>query len=80
MLHDRSPSVERLYFHIPDQQCAYFNDDEDIESVLLKTTIKESIFTAWIDANKKYTSGRNLTYTQFVAKFVYVRKDRCWRP
>ncbi|XP_057456739.1 uncharacterized protein LOC130747739 isoform X2 [Lotus japonicus] len=78
-IHGRSPAVERCYFHLPGEHCVYFNDDDDIGSVLSKATVKESMFTSWLNANKIYHEGRNLTYAQFVSKFVYKAKKRCWQ-
>ncbi|KAK7311202.1 hypothetical protein RJT34_09186 [Clitoria ternatea] len=79
-IHNRTPAVERLYFHLPNEQSIYFNDYEDIDSLLSRPTIKDSMFTSWMDANKKYSKGKNLTYAQFVSKFVYVAKERRWKP
>ncbi|KAK7293775.1 hypothetical protein RJT34_16648 [Clitoria ternatea] len=79
-IHNRTPVVERLYFHLPNEQAVYFNDYEDIDSLLSRPTVKDSMFTSWMDANKKYSEGKNLTYTQFVSKFVYVTKERRWKP
>ena len=33
-----------------------------------------------MDANRKYPEAKNLTYTQFVSKFVYVKTRRTWKP
>lgn len=33
-----------------------------------------------MQANKKYREGKNLTYAQFVSKFVYIPSQRCWKP
>ena len=58
----------------------FFNDNEDIDSLLSKSSTKESMFTSWMEANKIHSKGKNLTYAQFVAKFVYIPKDKCWKP
>ncbi|KAK7301999.1 hypothetical protein RJT34_12876 [Clitoria ternatea] len=79
-IHSRTPAVERLYFHLPNEQSVYFNDYEDIDSLLSRPTVKDSMFTSWMDANKKYSEGKNLTYAQFISKFVYVAKERRWKP
>lgn len=78
-IHGRSPAVERLYFHLPNEQSVFFKDDQNIDSLLSKASVKESMFTSWIEANKKYSEGKNLTYAQFVSKFVYKPKKRCWK-
>ena len=32
-----------------------------------------------MDANRKYPEAKNLTYIQFVSKFVYVKTRRTWK-
>uniref|UniRef100_A0A0R0JR84 ATP-dependent DNA helicase n=1 Tax=Glycine max TaxID=3847 RepID=A0A0R0JR84_SOYBN len=71
-MHVHSPAVERLYFHLENQQHVYWKDDQQIGEVLSKNTIKESMFTAWMHSNKIYSYGRDLTYHQYVSRFVYV--------
>ncbi|KAF1859002.1 hypothetical protein Lal_00000825 [Lupinus albus] len=36
--------------------------------------------TSWMESNKKYVVARNLTHAQFVLKFVYITRSRCWKP
>ncbi|KAL3038294.1 hypothetical protein AAZX31_01G123700 [Glycine max] len=49
-------------------------------AVPTKNTIKESMFTAWMHSNKIYSYGRDLTYHQYISRFVYVARKRCWKP
>ena len=79
-MHARSPAVERLYFHLENQQHVYWTDDQQIGEVLSKNTIKESMFTAWMHSNKICSYGRDLTYHQYISRFVYVARKRCWQP
>ncbi|RZC18642.1 hypothetical protein D0Y65_005746 [Glycine soja] len=76
----RSPAVERLYFHLENQQRVYWTDDQQIGKVLSKNTIKESMFTTWMHSNKICSYGRDLTYHQYISRFVYVARKRCWQP
>ena len=76
----KKPIVERLFFHLPGQQAVYFKDDVYIDDIIRKPTIAESMFTSWIECNKNYEDAKSLTYAQMVSKFVYVKKDRCWKP
>jgi len=71
-LHARAPTVENLYFHLENQQPAYLKDTQEIASVLSKKTVKESMFTAWMNSNKRYLHGQDLTYAEYLSKFVYV--------
>jgi hypothetical protein len=79
-IHGRKPAVERLYFHLLGENSIYFTDGARIDDILLKPSVTESMFTAWFDANKKYSQARILTYSDFIGKFVYVRKTRQWKP
>lgn len=79
-IHGRSPAVERLYFHLEGDNSVYYTDYELIDEVLNKPSVKESMFTAWMEANKIYFEAQNLTYSQFLTKFVYDRRYRRWRP
>ncbi|XP_058764312.1 uncharacterized protein LOC131637724 [Vicia villosa] len=79
-IHGRSPAVERLYFHLEGDNSVYYTDYELIDEVLEKPSVKESMFTAWMEANKTYPEARNLTYSNFLTKFVYDKRYRRWRP
>ena len=79
-IHGRTPAVERLYFHLPNEQSMFFNDEEDMDSLLSKPSVKKSMFTSSVQANEIYNEGTIFTYTEFVTKFVYVSKNRCWQP
>ncbi|XP_019163618.1 PREDICTED: uncharacterized protein LOC109159959 [Ipomoea nil] len=41
----RTPSVERLSFHLPDCQCVVFNDDDSVTEVLNRHTVGQNICT-----------------------------------
>jgi hypothetical protein len=76
----REPSVERLSFHLEDEQSVIFSDDASIEDIVDKPYAKITKFLAWMDANKKYPYARTLTYSEFPTKFVWNKRDRCWTP
>ena len=79
-IHGRNPVVERLFFHLPGKQLVYFKDGDDIDEIMAKPTIRESMFISWMECNKKYSDARELTYPQFVTKYVYNKNQRCWKP
>ena len=74
--HYRTTSVEKLGFHLPDQEMVYYDEDEPIESVLNKKTVNQSMFLAWFKANRKYPEARGLTYAEFPTKFVWKSSTR----
>ncbi|XP_052175337.1 uncharacterized protein LOC127790094 [Diospyros lotus] len=79
-IHYRNPPVERLSFHIPNQQNIFFSDSDHIDDVLSRPSVKESMFIAWMDANRKYKAARELTYVEFPTKFVLKHEQREWLP
>ncbi|KAH1035115.1 hypothetical protein GYH30_055197, partial [Glycine max] len=79
-IHGRKPAVEKLYFHLPDQHNIIYEDHDDMDDVLSKPSISDSKFLAWMNTNKDFDEARNLTYSQFVSKFVYNKRNRSWQP
>ncbi|XP_047962051.1 uncharacterized protein LOC125206878 [Salvia hispanica] len=67
----KDPGVERLSFHLPNEQYVVFEDSEPLERVVNRNTVRESQFLAWMETNKKFVEGRNLTYAEFPTKFVW---------
>ncbi|KAF7841731.1 uncharacterized protein G2W53_004029 [Senna tora] len=74
----REPAVDRLSFHLPNQQGIIFQDDDNIDDVVANATMKQSKFIAWFEGNKQYPIARNLTYSQFPTKFVFKHDSRQW--
>ncbi|GAU27991.1 hypothetical protein TSUD_373870 [Trifolium subterraneum] len=74
----REPSVERLSFHLENEQSVIFPDDASLEEIIAKPSAKYSKFLAWMDANKKYPQARALTYGEFPTKFVWNKEKRRW--
>ncbi|CAH9128704.1 unnamed protein product [Cuscuta epithymum] len=76
----KNPAVERLSFHFPDEQPVIFSDHDELDRILDRKTVKDSMFLAWFEANKKYAEARGLTYVEFPQKFVWKQKTREWVP
>lgn len=76
----RDPLVERLSIHLPNEQNVVFSDLDQIDNVLDRPTVNQSMFLAWFEANKKYPEARELTYAQFPMKFVWKQDIREWAP
>ncbi|XP_077215969.1 uncharacterized protein LOC143850629 [Tasmannia lanceolata] len=47
----RTPAVERMVFHLPDEQCITFRDSEPINQVLNKEDVETTMFTQWMHTN-----------------------------
>ncbi|XP_019172653.1 PREDICTED: uncharacterized protein LOC109168053 [Ipomoea nil] len=76
----RAPSVERLSFHLPNQQSVIFTDDDAVENIVNRPTITQSMFLEWFEANKTYPDARELTYVEMPTRFVWKKDLRKWRP
>ncbi|KAF1860256.1 hypothetical protein Lal_00037594 [Lupinus albus] len=50
-IHGRQPTVERLYFHLPGEHPVYFNDNDEIDNILSRPTVSESM--EYIEALKE---------------------------
>lgn len=74
-IHGRKPTIERLHFHLLGQHVIFYQVHENIDDALSKPRISESMFTSWMDTNKSYAKARNLTYAEFVSKFVCLKKE-----
>lgn len=70
----------RLGFHLPNQQSVLFKDDDELDKVVEKCSMKETQFLAWMAANKLYTEGKDLTYAEFPSRFVYKKGSQEWVP
>jgi len=79
-IHFREPSVERLNYHLENEQSVTYEDHENIEEVIEKAQGKTTNFLAWMKANEKYHEARTLTYNEFPLKFVWKATDREWTP
>ncbi|XP_073022293.1 uncharacterized protein [Primulina eburnea] len=76
----RDPPVERLSFHLPNEQNIIFSDSDEISTVLDRPTINQSMFLGWMEANKKYPEARELTYAELPMKFVWKQETREFVP
>nr|XP_040256329.2 uncharacterized protein LOC120974039 [Aegilops tauschii subsp. strangulata] len=78
-LHYRDPAVERLPFHLENEQQVIFPDSTDLDKIVTREGSKSTKFTQWMEANKIYELGKELTYAEFPTKFVWKRETKCWQ-
>ncbi|XP_028766672.1 uncharacterized protein LOC114724484 [Neltuma alba] len=79
-IHHRHPSIERLSYHLPNQQLVIYSNNDDVTNLLNKPRVCESQFLAWMKTNQEGGLARTLTYAEFPNHFVYHRDKREWRP
>ncbi|XP_019178902.1 PREDICTED: uncharacterized protein LOC109174064 [Ipomoea nil] len=75
-----APSVERLSFHLPNQQSVIFADDDPVDNIVNRPTIGQSMFLEWFEANKTFPEARKMTYAEMPTKFVWKKQLRKWQP
>jgi hypothetical protein len=74
----REPAVERLNFHLENEQPIVFDDSDYLDNVLNQPNIKRTKFTEWMTTNSLYEEARELTYSDFPSKWVWQNKDKEW--
>ncbi|GJW84811.1 ATP-dependent DNA helicase PIF1-like protein [Tanacetum coccineum] len=79
-IHERTPPVERLPFHLKGEQSVYFDEGSCIEDIVNNPSVNETMFTEWMEANKLYDEAKELTYVEFPTKFVWKKDIKKWRP
>ncbi len=77
-MHDWFPTVERLHYHLPNQQMVLFHDDDDVQEVATWSTISRMMLTEWFKTNQESEVARNLTFDQFLQQWVWNRKLKRW--
>ncbi|XP_031121063.1 uncharacterized protein LOC116024309 [Ipomoea triloba] len=77
VIHYRTPLVERLNFHLEHQQNVVYGEDQTLDEIVENQTVKQSQFTAWFEANKKYEDARSLSYAEFPVRCGELYYLRC---
>ena len=62
--------MQRLNFHLPNEQLVFFNDDDQIDNVVYANAEINTKFLAWFEANKTYAEDKELTYVEFTTILV----------
>jgi hypothetical protein len=60
-MHERFPTVERLQYHLPNQQMVLFDDDDDVHEVAAQSTISRTMLMEWFKTNQESKVARSLT-------------------
>nr|GEY15532.1 hypothetical protein [Tanacetum cinerariifolium] len=74
----RTPSIERLSFHLPGKQQVLYDENSDLETVLHKPSVGHSMFEGWMKMNELYPVARELTYAEFPTKYVWNASKIIW--
>jgi hypothetical protein len=77
-MHERFPIVERLQYHLPNQQMVLFDDDDDVQEVVTRSTISRMMLTDWFKTNQELKVARSLSFDQFPQQWVWNQRLRRW--
>jgi hypothetical protein len=77
-MHERFPIVERLQYHLPNQQMVLFDDDADVEEVATQPTISRTMLIEWFKTNQESEVVGSLTFDQFPQQWVWNWKLKRW--
>jgi hypothetical protein len=75
----RDPPVERLNFHLENEQPVMFDNSNHLDNVLNQSNIRKTKFTKLMKANALYEEARELAYSDFPSKWVWHNKDKEWK-
>ncbi|XP_031127719.1 uncharacterized protein LOC116029818 [Ipomoea triloba] len=74
------PQTRPLSFHLPNEQSIIFDDGDNVDDVVNRPIVSQSMFIAWFEANMKYEDAKCLTYSEMPRKFVWKKDKREWHP
>lgn len=77
-IHYCHPSVIKLTFHLPNQHMITLRDSDNIQAMLHREGISETMFTKWLELNNKDPRARGLTYAEIPTKYVWQDSDKEW--
>jgi len=52
-MQERFPTIERLQYHLPNQQMVLFGDDDDVQEVATRSAISKTMLTKWFKTNQE---------------------------
>ncbi|PKA66941.1 ATP-dependent DNA helicase PIF1 [Apostasia shenzhenica] len=77
-IHKRHPPVERLQYHLEDQQTVCFNENNTISRLIQSENTKKTMLTEWFKTNENNDMANQFTYTEFPMHFVWDKKTKQW--
>jgi hypothetical protein len=77
-MHERFLTVDRLQYHLPNQQMVLFDDDDDVQEVVTQLAISRTMLTEWFRTNQESEVARSLMFDQFHQQWVWNRKLKRW--
>jgi PIF1-like helicase/Helitron helicase-like domain at N-terminus len=81
-MHEEFPKIVRLQVHLPQQQIITWNAETvaNLQDVVEEQAEKDTNLTAYFKANANHPEARDLLYQDMPSKFVWIPKQRKWKP
>ncbi len=73
-MHEWFPTIERLQYHLPNQQMVLFDDDDDVQEVATRSAISRMMLIEWFKTNQESEIARSLIFDQFPEQWVCNQK------
>lgn len=80
LTHEEFPSVQQLAIHLPGEQPIYFEEDVLVEQLQERMDGARSTLMAFFEYNNTNEESRRYLYQEFPEHYVYLRKERQWKP
>ncbi|XP_071688411.1 uncharacterized protein [Rutidosis leptorrhynchoides] len=77
-IHFSKPSVIKLSYHLPNHHTITLHDSQNLPALLHRESIKETMFTDWLELNKRDPAARSLNYEKIPKHYVWNQDARTW--
>ncbi|XP_050278246.1 uncharacterized protein LOC126719772 [Quercus robur] len=75
----RNPPVERLNFHLENENPIIYPENANLDNILQRPGIKDTKFTEWMKNNEAFEDACELTYAEFPTKWVWHQNVKQWK-
>ena len=79
-MHGKSPAVQRLPIHLPNEHYVNFHAHQTVNEVLARQNVEKTQLTTWFDYNSAHDDGLGLIYWQFPQHYTWNAKAKSWHP
>ncbi|XP_074277028.1 uncharacterized protein LOC141600684 [Silene latifolia] len=74
----KQPPVQRLTYHLESEQDVFFDDSEAPDDVLNRVGDARTTLTEWMTTNQKHEDACELTYAEFLTKWIWDNNGKEW--
>ena len=79
-MHAEYPDITRLPLHLPSEQPVMFGRSDSEQELQQRMETAHSTLMGFFDYNRDHEDGRHLLYHQFPTHYVFLQKEKVWRP